>query len=72
MMRAATTYVRWVDAPNRVVGRLVMLLIFRHDGRFALLVDFAERLQPAADLGRRDVPGSMLVAYFLLGGGYSM
>jgi len=71
MMRAATTYVRWVDALNRVVGRLVMLLIFVMMG--VLLYSSISRSAFNLPLiWVVEMSQFMLVAYFLLGGGYSM
>ncbi len=71
MIRAATTYVRWVDAVNRVVGRLVMLLIFV---MMAVLL-YSSISRSAFNLPLIwvvEISQFMLVAYFLLGGGYSM
>jgi TRAP-type mannitol/chloroaromatic compound transport system permease small subunit len=71
MMRAATTYVRWVDALNRVVGRLTMLLIFVMMG--VLLYSSISRSAFNLPLiWVVEMSQFMLVAYFLLGGGYSM
>ena len=70
-MRAVTTYVRWVDALNRVVGRLTMLLIFVMMG--VLLYSSISRSAFNLPLiWVVEMSQFMLVAYFLLGGGYSM
>ena len=71
MPRPIVLYVRYVEAVNRVVGRLAMFIIFAMMGvllmssvsRTALNISFIWTVEMAQ---------FMLAAYYLLGGGYSM
>jgi len=71
MPRPIVLYVRYVEAVNRVVGRLAMFIIFALMGvllmssvsRTALNISFIWTVEMAQ---------FMLAAYYLLGGGYSM
>lgn len=70
MLKAVRLYVRWIDAINRVVGVFAMYLVF---AMMAVLVyssvSKAVAIQP---LWYLEVAQFLMVAYFLLGGGYSM
>ncbi|MEZ5666266.1 MAG: TRAP transporter small permease subunit [Alphaproteobacteria bacterium] len=70
MLSAVRAYVRWVEAVNRVVGIFAMYLVFV---MMAVLVysSVTKALfsQPHWYL---EVAQFLMVAYFLLGGGYSM
>jgi TRAP-type mannitol/chloroaromatic compound transport system permease small subunit len=71
MPRPIVLYVRYVEAVNRVIGRLAMFIIFAMMGvllmssvsRTALNISFIWTVEMAQ---------FMLAAYYLLGGGYSM
>lgn len=71
MPRPIVLYVRFVDALNRIVGRVVMLMIFAMIGvlLYASISRTAFNLPPIWVV---EMSQFMLVAYFLLGGGYSM
>ncbi|MDX5366179.1 MAG: TRAP transporter small permease subunit [Alphaproteobacteria bacterium] len=71
MPKAARVYVRYVEAVNRVVGRIVMYLIFVMIG-VMLYASFSRTvigmpLNWAMEMGQ-----FLLAAYYLLGGGYSL
>lgn len=71
MPRALVLYVRWVEAVSRVVGRLVMLMIFVMIG--VLLYASISRTGFNAPLPWAvELSQFMLVAYFLLGGAYTL
>ena len=71
MSKAIKTYVRCVDAVNRVVGRLVMYLIFIMMG--VLLLSSASRtFFDFSFIWIVEVAQFLLASYYLLGGGYSM
>jgi TRAP-type mannitol/chloroaromatic compound transport system permease small subunit len=71
MPRPIVLYVRYVEAVNRVIGRLAMFIIFAMMGvllmssvsRTALNISFIWTVEMAQ---------FMLAAFYLLGGGYSM
>jgi TRAP-type mannitol/chloroaromatic compound transport system permease small subunit len=71
MPRAVRTYVRWVDAVNRVLGFVVMYMVFAMMGvllfgsvsRYVFNIPFLWIVEMAQFL---------MAAYYLLGGGYSM
>ncbi|HUF45907.1 MAG TPA: TRAP transporter small permease subunit [Aestuariivirgaceae bacterium] len=71
MPRPIVLYVRYVEAVNRLIGRLAMFIIFAMMGvllmssvsRTALNISFIWTVEMAQ---------FMLAAYYLLGGGYSM
>jgi TRAP-type mannitol/chloroaromatic compound transport system permease small subunit len=71
MPKAIRTYVRWVDAVNRVLGNLVMylalvmmgVLLFSSITRYVFNVPFVWIIEMAQFL---------MAAYYILGGGYSM
>ncbi len=70
MPKAVITYVRWVDAVNRVVGRLAMYLIFAMMG-ILLYSSFTKTFFIPA-LWTLEMAQFTMVAYYLLGGGHSM
>ena len=71
MPRAIRSYVRIVDAVNRVVGRFAMRLIFVLAA--VLLYATASRLFAGAPVNwALEMSQFLLAAYYLLGGAYSM
>ena len=71
MRKAMATYVRWVDAVNRRIGRAVMYLIFVMIG--VLIWSSISRSVFNMPLSWVvEISQFMLAAYYLLGGGYSM
>lgn len=70
MPKAIVAYVRWVDAVNRVVGRITMYLIFAMIG--ILLYSSITKAFFIPALWTLEMAQFMMVAYYLLGGGYSM
>jgi TRAP-type mannitol/chloroaromatic compound transport system permease small subunit len=71
MRRAIRSYVRYVDAVNRLVGRLAMYLIFAMMG--VLLFSSGSRtFFDTSHIWIVETAQFMLAAYYLLGGGYSM
>lgn len=71
MPRAIRAYVRAVDAVNRVVGRLTMLLIFVLMG-ILLYSSTSRTFFATSHIWAVEMTQFMLAAYYLLGGGYSM
>jgi TRAP-type mannitol/chloroaromatic compound transport system permease small subunit len=65
------TYVRWVDAVNRVVGRSAMYLIFLLMGML-LLASISRGFFDVSYIWSVEMAQFVLAAYYLLGGGYSM
>lgn len=63
-------YVRLVDSLNRVIGRLAMLLIFAMIG--ILLYSSISKTFFLPSLWTLEMAQFVMVAYYLLGGGYSM
>ena len=70
MPKAIVTYVRWVDAVNRVVGRFAMYLIFAMIA--ILLYSSITKTFFIPALWTLEMAQFTMVAYYLLGGGYSM
>ena len=70
MPRAIRTYVRWVDAVNRRVGRAAMCLIFVMAG--ILLWSSLTKAFLTPSLWTLEMAQFVMVAYYLLGGAYSM
>jgi TRAP-type mannitol/chloroaromatic compound transport system permease small subunit len=64
------TYVRWIDALNRVIGRIVMYGVFAMMGILLYSSISKTFLLPA--LWTLEMAQFAMVAYFLLGGAYSM
>lgn len=71
MPRAIVCYVRWVDAFNRRVGRLVMLLIFVMIG-VLLYGSVSRSLFNSPLVWGVEVSQFLMATYYLLGGAYSM
>ena len=70
MPKAIVTYVRGVDAANRFVGRFAMYLIFAMIG--ILLYSSITKTFFIPALWTLEMAQFTMVAYYLLGGGYSM
>ncbi|MBS9402677.1 TRAP transporter small permease subunit [Halomonas sp. TRM85114] len=71
MPRVIVCYVRWVDAFNRKVGRLVMLLIFVMMG-VLLYGSISRSLFNSPLVWGIEVSQFLMAAYYLLGGAYSL
>ena len=71
MPRPIRTYVRWVDAANRLVGRAMMYLIFVMMG-ILLWSSISRGLFDVSYIWSVEMAQFMLTAYYILGGGYSM
>lgn len=71
MPRAARAYVRYVEAVNRAVGRVVMLLIFVMIG-ILLYASISRTVFDVPISWVMEMGQFLLAAYYLLGGGYSM
>jgi TRAP-type mannitol/chloroaromatic compound transport system permease small subunit len=65
------TYVRWVDAVNRLVGRAMMYLIFLMIG-ILLWSSISRGFFDISYIWSVEMAQFMLTAYYILGGGYSM
>jgi TRAP-type mannitol/chloroaromatic compound transport system permease small subunit len=65
------TYVRWVDAVSRTVGRFAMYLVFLLLGML-LLSSISRGLLDISYIWSVEMAQFVLAAYYLLGGGYSM
>jgi TRAP-type mannitol/chloroaromatic compound transport system permease small subunit len=63
--------VRYVDATNRVIGRVTMYLIFAMMG-ILLLSSTSRTFFSTSYIWTVEMAQFMLAAYYLLGGGYSM
>ncbi|MCY4220321.1 MAG: TRAP transporter small permease subunit [Thiotrichales bacterium] len=70
MPQAIRTYVRWVDAVNRRVGRFAMYLIFAMAA--ILLWSSVSKTFFLPPLWTLEMAQFTMVAYYLLGGAYSM
>jgi len=70
MPNAIKAYVRYVDATNRVVGRLTMYLIFAMIGILFYSTISKSFFDPS--LWTLEMAQFVMAAYYLLGGGYSM
>lgn len=71
MPKAITTYVRWVDAVSRVVGRFAMYMIFAMMG-LLLFSSISRSVFSSNHIWVVEMAQFMMAAYYLLGGGYSM
>lgn len=71
MPRAVKTYVRYVDAVNRVIGRFVMYLIFVMMA-VLLLSSVSRTFFDVSFIWTVEMAQFLLAGYYLLGGGYSM
>lgn len=70
MPGALRAYVRVVDRANRFIGRIVMYMIFAMMG--VLLYSSISKTFFLPSLWTLEVAQFLMVAYYLLGGGYSM
>ncbi len=70
MPKAIITYVRYVEAANRVIGRFAMYLIFAMLG--VLLYSSIMKTFFLPVLWTLEIAQFVMVAYYLLGGAYSM
>ena len=70
MPKAVKTYVRYVDAVNRVVGRFAMYMIFAMMG--LLLYSSIAKTLFVPPIWSLELAQFAMAAYYLLGGGYSM
>lgn len=70
MPRAAVLFVRWVEALNTRIGRLAMYLIFVLAGILMWSVIAKAFLRPP--LWTQEMAQFTMVAYFVLGGAYSL
>ena len=71
MPKAIKTYVRYVDAVNRVIGRFMMYFIFLMIG-VLLLSSGSRTFFGVSYVWTVEMAQFLLAAYYLLGGGYSM
>lgn len=71
MPRAVKLYVRWVEAVGRVVGRIAMLMIFVMIG-ILLYSSISRSVFNLPLVWVVELSQFLLVAYFLLGGAYSL
>lgn len=71
MPKPIKLYVRYVDAMNRVVGRLAMLLIFVMMG-ILLFSSGSRTFFNTSHIWTVEMAQFVMTAYYLLGGGYSM
>ena len=70
MPRAIRSYVRYVDAVNRVVGRFAMYMIYAMMGLLLYSAITKTFFLPA--IWTLELAQFSMAAYYLLGGGYSM
>jgi TRAP-type mannitol/chloroaromatic compound transport system permease small subunit len=70
MPKAIRVFVRAVDAMNRIIGRFAMYLIFAMLG--VLLYSSISKTFSDPAIWTLETAQFLMVAYFLLGGGYSM
>jgi TRAP-type mannitol/chloroaromatic compound transport system permease small subunit len=71
MPKPIRTYVRWIDAVNRVVGRFAMYLVLVMMG-VLLLSSGSRTFFDVSYVWTVEMAQFLLAAYYLLGGGYSM
>jgi TRAP-type mannitol/chloroaromatic compound transport system permease small subunit len=71
MPKAVKTYVRYVEAMNRVIGRFAMYLIFAMLG-VLLLSSTSRTFFGVSHIWTVEMAQFFMAAYYLLGGGYSM
>jgi TRAP-type mannitol/chloroaromatic compound transport system permease small subunit len=69
--KAIKIYVRYVDAVNRTIGRLMMYFIFVMMG-ILLLSSTSRTFFGVSHIWTIEMAQFVLAAYYLLGGGYSM
>ena len=70
MPKAVISYVRYVDATSRIVGKFAMYLIFAMMG--ILLFSSISRIVHVPYIWVVEMAQFTMAAYYLLGGGYSM
>lgn len=70
MPKAIRTYIRWIDAINRMLGRFAMYLIFGLVG--VLLWSSISKTFFLPSLWTLETAQFVMVAYYLLGGPYSI
>jgi TRAP-type mannitol/chloroaromatic compound transport system permease small subunit len=71
MPRPVVLYVRWVEAFNRFVGRIVMYLVFVMMG-ILLLSSGSRAFFGVSYIWAVEMAQFMLTTYFILGGAYSV
>ena len=71
MPKAIRVYVKYVDATNRVIGRMVMYLIFVMMG-ILLFSSISRTVFNVSFIWIVEMSQFIMTAYYLLGGGYSM
>ena len=71
MPRPIVLYVRYVDAVNRIIGRMAMLIIFAMMG-ILLLSSVSRTALNISFVWTVEMAQFMLAAFYMLGGGYSM
>jgi len=71
MPKAITSFVRFVEAVNRVVGRFSMYMIFAMGG-VLLYESLSRTILDKPHIWVVEVAQFLMAAYYLLGGGYSM
>lgn len=71
MPRPIVLYVRYVDAVNRIIGRMAMLIIFALMG-ILLLSSVSRTALNISFIWTVEMAQFMLAAFYMLGGGYSM
>lgn len=69
MIKAAKIYVRYMDATSRVVGRVVMFLIFAMIGTL-LFETVSRNFFNRPQIWTLETAQFLMAAYYLLGGGY--
>lgn len=69
MIKAAKIYVRYMDATSRVVGRVVMFLIFAMIG-ILLFETVSRNFFNRPQIWTLETAQFLMAAYYLLGGGY--
>ncbi len=70
MPKAIRTYIRWIDAINRLMGRFAMYLIFGLVG--VLLWSSISKTFFLPSLWTLETAQFVMVAYYILGGAYSI
>ncbi|MEZ5839845.1 MAG: TRAP transporter small permease subunit [Hyphomicrobiales bacterium] len=70
MPKAIKLYVKYVDATNRIVGHIAMLLVFAM--LFVLFKSSVSKTFFTPSLWTLEMAQFLMVAYYLLGGGYTL
>jgi TRAP-type mannitol/chloroaromatic compound transport system permease small subunit len=71
MPEVVRAYVRYVDAFNRLIGRIMMYFIFVMMG-ILLLSSTSRTFFSASQIWTVEMAQFVMTGYYLLGGGYSM